>query len=761
MYIDKSLKKYTININSSVSEALDKYRLEKARLLIIVDDEVRLLGVISNGDIVNWILNSSNDRRSSVKTLLNEDYFCLNIDSSLSDMNNSLKNYHTIPLVDDEGKLIGVARDFAEETLAISDHKISNDSSVFIISEIGINHNGSLETAKDLIRQSHECGADAVKLQVRDLESLYTASVLNDSLKAEHGTQYLLNELKKSELPSNYLSELCDYAQRIGIALIGTPFDLKSVDLLEQVGIPAYKIGSPDFTNIPLIEKVASLGKPMIISTGMSTEHEIQTVIKKLNRWSVDYALLHCNSTYPASIVDLNLKYINKLKALSNRVVGYSGHERGYLPTLAAVSMGAKIIERHFTLDNDADGPDHSSSLEPHDFKQMVRDIRQIEDALGDEKRVFNQGEQVNRIALGKSLVFSRDMDLGEKITQSDLVSKTPAKGVSPLELENFVGKVLNKKVSKDDYIHFEDITILEQRTKSFDIDKKWGIVGRLNDFEDYLAWKPKLIEIHLTWRDLTQINLEELEKRFSSYDQDLVVHAPEYYQDKLIDFATRDKVVLDYSIEMLTKTIELAKILGSKFKGVCKNNGPKVVVHPGGHFESRLETKKTDQYKALSNNLTNIKKDGVELLVENMPPNPWYFGGQWYNTIFMDSAEIKQFVEDTNLGFCYDTSHALLYCNSINQNLSKFTKNIHTFTRHLHIADAAGTTQEGLQLGQGNIDFDHLFEVLNKVDSGFIPEIWQGHLNSGRGFHDALSSIEKLLKDKMSTRGCSNHESI
>ena len=758
MFIDKALSKYLINIKSNINEALEKYRSEKSRLLVVVDDEINLAGVITNGDIVNWILNGNNDKDASVMSLLNENYFFLKMSTPLSEISNSLRNYHTIPLVDDEGKLKGIARDVAEETLTISDYKISNENRVFIISEIGINHNGSLDSAKELIRQSHESGADAVKLQVRDLGSLYTNSVLNDSLKAEHGTQYLLNELKKSELPSNYIKELCDYAKKIGVVLIGTPFDFKSVDLLEQVGIPAYKIGSPDFTNIPLMEKVASLGKPMIISTGMSTEYEIQAVIEKLNRWGVDYALLHCNSTYPASIVDLNLKYINKLKTLSNRVVGYSGHERGYLPTLAAVSMGAKIVERHFTLDNNAEGPDHSSSLEPHDFKQMVLDIRQIEDALGNEKRIFNQGEQVNRIALGKSLVFSRNMELGEKITHSDLVSKTPAKGVSPLELENFIGKVLNKKVSKDDYIHFEDISIQDQKSVSFDIDKNWGIVGRLNDFEDYLEWKPKLVEIHLTWRDLAQFNLEDLENKFSSYDQELVVHAPEYYKDKLIDFATRDSSVLDYSIEMLEKTVVLAKSLGSKFKGVCPSKGTKVVVHPGGHFESRLETNKTDQYKALSNNLSNIKKDGVELLVENMPPNPWYFGGQWYNTIFMNSSEIRQFVDDTKLGFCYDTSHALLYCNSINQTLSDYTKNIYSQTRHLHIADAAGTTQEGLQLGQGNIDFDHLFEVLNKVDSGFIPEIWQGHLNSGKGFHNALSKIEELLKDKMSTRGCSNH---
>ena len=229
MFIDKALSKYSINIKSSINEALNKYRSEKSRLLVVIDDEINLAGVITNGDIVNWILNENNDKDASVKTLLNENYFSLKMSTPLSEISNSLRNYHTIPLVDDEGKLVGVARNVAEETLTISDYKISNENRVFIISEIGINHNGSLDSAKELIRQSHESGADAVKLQVRDLGSLYTNSVLNDSLKAEHGTQYLLNELKKSELPSNYLKELCDYAKQIGVVLIGTPFDLNQL----------------------------------------------------------------------------------------------------------------------------------------------------------------------------------------------------------------------------------------------------------------------------------------------------------------------------------------------------------------------------------------------------------------------------------------------------------------------------------------------------------------------------------------------------
>ena len=187
---------------------------------------------------------------------------------------------------------------------------------------------------------------------------------------------------------------------------------------------------------------------------------------------------------------------------------------------------------------------------------------------------------------------------------------------------------------------------------------------------------------------------------------------------------------------------------------------GPKIILHPGGHAEARIETNKTEQYRTLAKNLEEIDTDGVELLIENMPPNPWYFGGQWFNSVFLNPQEIDQFCKDTGFGICYDTSHALLHCNYTKQTLNNFTNIISKHVRHLHISDGAGTTQEGLQLGSGNIDFDHLFEILKNIDTGFIPEIWQGHLNNGNGFHKALKTIEDLLHGKLSTPRCSsNHK--
>ena len=174
------------------------------------------------------------------------------------------------------------------------------------------------------------------------------------------------------------------------------------------------------------------------------------------------------------------------------------------------------------------------------------------------------------------------------------------------------------------------------------------------------------------------------------------------------------------------------------------------------GHFEYLKETNRPDQYKSLKKNLTSIDNEGVQLLVENMPPNPWYFGGQWYNTIFLDSKEILEFSQDSKLNACFDTSHgALLYCNQAKKSLNRFAKDLTQKVKHLHISDGAGTTQEGLQLGEGDLRLDHLFQIMQSVDSGFVPEIWQGHLNRGKGFKTALRKIEKLLKGKMSTRGC------
>jgi N-acetylneuraminate synthase len=336
-------------------------------------------------------------------------------------------------------------------------------------------------------------------------------------------------------------------------------------------------------------------------------------------------------------------------------------------------------------------------------------------------------------------------------LQSADIVAKTPAKGISPLELEWVVGSKLVRNVKTDEYFFPEQFESVTSTVVSVNIPKKWGIVGRLNDFRDFLDLKPDLVEIHLTWRDLFDRRRVE-----DSFEQDLVVHAPEYFQDRLIDFSSPDAKVTEYSLEMLQRTINLAREIAPRFKGARDPRGPRVVVHPGGHFAEPTDSDKTEQYRLLMKHLMELDAEGVRLLVENMPPRPWYFGGRWYNTIFMDGREIAQFAKEMGWGVCFDTSHAGLYANLAGISLADCTRAVLDHIAYLHISDYRGVTEEGLQLGEGEIDLAQFFAMVSKIDNGFIPEIWQGHLDHGRGFRQALKSVETVL-GKVSGPSCSD----
>ncbi len=630
--------------------------------------------------------------------------------------------------------------------------KYKNTKGTYVIAEIGINHNGDVTAAKKLIKAAVKAGADGIKIQVRDLESIYTKKVLEDSLTAEQSTQYLLNELRKAHLTFDQVRELFAYARKFKVDFFATPFDTTSAHFLHTLGVELFKIGSPDMTNLPLLEVVAGFGKPMIVSTGMSEESEIAQVVDFLKSKKADFALLHCNSTYPASYGTINLRYLKTMREGFGVPIGYSGHEQGYAPTLAAVALGAEIIERHLTLDTKHLGPDHRSSLMPKDFGDMVRDIRIVEASLGQPRREYLQGEKSNRLSLAKSLVAARDLAAGTVLGTEDIVAKTPARGVSPLNLNLFVGKKLAKNIKTDEYLLPEHLQKAGAALPStYQFNKTWGVVGRLNDFRDYLEFKPDLVEIHLTWRDIF-----EYKRPAETFKQDLVVHAPEYFKDRLIDYTSPDPEVTAYSLDMLQKAIALARDLAPQFKGQKDSRGPRLVVHPGGHFSTPTDSNKADQYRLLKERLRSIDSSGVRILVENMPPEPWYFGGQWHNTIFMDGKEISQFAEEIGWGICYDTSHAGLYCNSAGISFADNTKAVLDHIAYMHVSDARGTTEEGLQIGKGTLDFEQFFTIVSKIDTGFIPEIWQGHLNRGEGFRDALTSLEGILK-KVSGTSCSS----
>jgi N-acetylneuraminate synthase len=351
----------------------------------------------------------------------------------------------------------------------------------------------------------------------------------------------------------------------------------------------------------------------------------------------------------------------------------------------------------------------------------------------------MTQGEKNNRISLSKSLVYGGNLRKGTIIGIEHLKAKSPSRGISPLNYQSYIGKRLLTSVKTDQYLrdeHFNGEILSEIKTKHL---KNWGVVGRLNDFNNFLDIEPKFIEMHLTWRDLLSF------KRLTgNYSQMLTIHAPEYFKDKLVDLTTDDIEISNNSIEAIQQTILLTKKISGKFKQYNKGK-PFVVVHPGGHFEHLPPVNKDSLYRNLRENLKKIDTTGVELLIENMPPLPWYFGGQWYNSVFMDAAEIESFVASTGWKICYDISHAALYCNHAKVDLIDHAKTLLPYTRYLHISDAKGSAEEGLQIGEGSVDFKSLAKIFKGKKIPFVPEIWQGHLNSGRGFKEALSKLDYL----------------
>ena len=250
----------------------------------------------------------------------------------------------------------------------------ADNDTFYFIAEIGNNHNGSIAIAKQLIDIAVEAGADCVKFQMRDMDVLYRGD-LKDA--EDLGVEYTKDLLIRYNLSIEQHRELKMHADEKGIDYLCTPWDLNSVQNLEKFGVPAYKVASADFTNLPLLDALKSTGKPLILSTGMLNQVDFDTVIEFLSDYSEFIALLHCNSTYPAPFDDINLRQLKNLKKHS-KIIGYSGHERGIAISLAAYSLGARIIERHITLDRKMEGPDHAASLEPDELRQLLKGLLKL-----------------------------------------------------------------------------------------------------------------------------------------------------------------------------------------------------------------------------------------------------------------------------------------------------------------------------------------------------------------------------------------------
>lgn len=340
-----------------------------------------------------------------------------------------------------------------ENNIILNSDLIGEDNPCYIIAEIGINHNGKISIAKKLIDIASECGANAVKFQKRDLESIYRKEILENPNLDSQGTEILIDVLKEVEFNREQYAELIKYCSDKKITFLCTPWDIESVNFLKNFNISGYKISSADMTNLPLIKSVIETKKPIIISTGMSTLEEIEKTINFIKKFNSKFAILHCNSTYPAPIETLNLKMIQFLKDKFSVNVGYSGHETSIFPTIAAANSGAVIVERHITLDKKMEGLDHAASLEPNEFRELVKGIRESEIARGKPEKRMTRGEILQREVLGKSLVSSKLIEIDDIFSEKNIEIKSPARGLSPQYYFELLGKKSKRKIEKGEYI--------------------------------------------------------------------------------------------------------------------------------------------------------------------------------------------------------------------------------------------------------------------------------------------------------------------
>lgn len=752
MIFERILEPYIIHVDTPIADTVKKISDTKGRILFGIDHHGCLKGALTNGDLVNWLVScgtGSVKLNQPVHRILNPNFHAASVEDSTEKIKLLLEKFLFVPIIDSQGHLKAVARrrSLGDEVLHIEGKRISNTDPVYVIAEVGNNHNGSIERARRLITAAKEAGADCVKFQMRDMDTLYQQQGNDPESKENLGSQYTLDLLSRFQLSTSELFDAFDHCKSLDITPMCTPWDEKSVSMLEEYGIGAYKVSSADLTNHDLIKRLIETGKPLILSTGMSTDMEIKQTVEILQNSGTSYALLHCNSTYPPPFKDINLNYLSRLKKISQTIIGYSGHERDIFVSIGAAALGARIIEKHFTEDRSLEGNDHKVSLLPDEFSRMVTGLRQIDAAIGDGagERSLSQGEMMNRVTLAKSVYINSDLKKGELIQRSMLVVKSPGHGLQPNQKEALVGKLSRRDMIAGDVFYpadIEDENVAIPR--HFTFRRPWGIPVRYHDFEKLIKHtNVDLLEFHLSYKD-TEIDIDKIFQK--PIDTQLVVHSPELFAgDHTLDLCSPDQEYRHHSIKELQRVINITKKLASYFNN---KDDIGIITNVGGFSENGPLHGQEKQLRMdyLFKSLKELDTEGVEIWPQTMPPFPWHFGGQRYHNLFVDVEDIITFSEKTGNKICLDISHSKLACNHKNLSFTAFIQKIGKYVAHLHIADADGLDGEGLQITDGDIDFLSLANTLEEWAplASMIPEIWQGHENEGEGFWKALSELEK-----------------
>lgn len=348
----------------------------------------------------------------------------------------------------------------SRRSLTIQNKVIDDNSDCFVIAEIGHNHQGSIEICKQLFKAAKECGVDAVKLQKRHNKKLYTKEFYDSVYNSENafGPTYGLHR-EALEFNKEQYRELQNYARKLNLIFFATPFDFESVDLLKDLDIPAFKIASGDLTNIPLLQYIAKVGKPIIMSTGGGSIEDVkraQNIIMSINS---QLAILQCTASYPSEFSELDLQVISTYQEyFAENIIGFSAHDNGIAMSVAAYVLGARIIEKHFTLNRIMKGTDHAFSLEPIGMRKLVRDLRRVRIALGDGAKKIYESEKNGILKMRKKIVAAHNLIKGQTLMNKDIDCKSPGDGLHPYLIEDLIGKRLRRAIKEGEAITLKDI---------------------------------------------------------------------------------------------------------------------------------------------------------------------------------------------------------------------------------------------------------------------------------------------------------------
>jgi N-acetylneuraminate synthase len=603
-------------------------------------------------------------------------------------------------------------------------------SKSYLIAEIGINHNGNFEVAQHLIKSAFDSGANAIKFQYRNLSRAYGPT------SNEIGDEILKIEITKNSLKVEEIIDLYRYAKSfnldVGISFFDV-FDIKDFNsFIDQFDF--FKIPSVELTNINLIEAFYKYNKPILISTGAHSENEIERVFKQITY--ENWIPLHCVSNYPVSEINSKLGYINHMQKTWKRPIGYSSHDENWEICILAFSLGAKVIERHITLDKNQFGLDHSTSSTPEEFKKLANIMANFDEILsGNTKREINQGELINLQNLSKSFFAKRPINSGEPFNLIDFEYKHPRVGLSKADVQTLLGKKLAQFCKQGAALteaHFRTPTEIPSDLIELCNNKKISLPIRLHDYQEIQdKFRIENFELHLSAADV--MNLEKFKKISNRHS--FSIHLPDYQDStRLLNPFTDEYNNKKESINIIRKVKDFAKKLS-------ETQNDKVIVVAS--FSPRVGLI-NDFYENCQGLQLEFAESGLDIAFQWLPPFAWYFGGSVKLNAFNKLIDVDYILQN-NLNICLDTSHLLMSAKYFEYDPSLILKLLRNQILHFHLADATGIDGEGVHLGQGDVENQNFLSEVLGYPQRKVLEVWQGHLNLYQGFFDAILSVKDL----------------